>query len=97
MRAAPRAPDRTLRWVRGGATWFACHARSYEMTVKPQHPFSVRTVRCPGRLGHFRWEIYENGRLRESSPDSYTTEPVAASYAEAVMGQVISKWQAGTS
>jgi hypothetical protein len=66
------------------------------MNAGPQHPFSVRTVPCRERLGHFRWEVHEQGRLRETSPDSYPTEPMAASYAEAVMEQLVSRWRTGS-
>jgi hypothetical protein len=38
------------------------------------HPFSITVERILDIVSRFRWSIYENGKLRDLSPNSYATK-----------------------
>jgi hypothetical protein len=60
------------------------------------HPFTITVERIIDISNRFRWNIYENGRLREHSPNSYATKREALADAQMVLQRLVTHWQTGT-
>jgi hypothetical protein len=58
------------------------------------HPFAI-TVECNiDIVNRFRWNIYEDGKLRERSPSrSYATKREALADAQKVLERLIAVWR----
>jgi hypothetical protein len=59
------------------------------------HPFTITVERIIDIANRFRWNIYENGRLREHSPNSYATKREALADAQRVLQRLVTHWQIG--
>jgi hypothetical protein len=60
--------------------------------MSKDHPFSIKVIPDPEREGRFRWTIYESGKQRDRSQDSFATRREAESDAIKVMQKRISTW-----
>jgi hypothetical protein len=74
-------------------TGVALLLRQKLMPNDPPHPFSISTLPCTAELGHFRWQLAENGRPLQLSPESYPTEPMAAAAGEDAMQERVGLWR----
>jgi hypothetical protein len=59
------------------------------------HPFKVIVRTCTRQPERVRWEVHENGVLREFSDDSYATEAKASAEGHCAMERCIAHWQIG--
>jgi hypothetical protein len=57
------------------------------------HPFTIKIEPHPEGVRRSRWSIYEGGRLRDHSPESYATMREAKANADKVMQKLITNWQ----
>jgi hypothetical protein len=59
------------------------------------HPFTITVERIIDIVNRFRWNIYDTGKLREHSSESFATLREAQADAEKVMQRLITRWQTG--
>jgi hypothetical protein len=76
---AERGPQPSSGQGGSGVNWCArrelrlsqAHTTIMAAPRAPVPPYRVRVRRCTIHVGRFRWDILENGRPAESSPDSF--------------------------
>jgi hypothetical protein len=56
-------------------------------------PLTIRIFADPDRVGRYRWEIYEEAKLRDKSMYSFATRREAKADAELFVEKLIITWQ----
>ncbi|SEE86316.1 hypothetical protein SAMN05444161_7511 [Rhizobiales bacterium GAS191] len=69
--------------------------RRHIASMAEDHPFTIAVERHVDLLSRFRWIIYENGTLCETSSGSFATKREALADAQRVMQRLVTRWRIG--